>query len=84
MYTKSDRMRINNRVIENDYLKYIDESNELKIKSGFPVETVAGGVKMKDSKFTVGKVNEFDRTITYNLKPGFKESFGFGISFKRK
>ena len=84
MYTKSDRMRINNRVIENDYLKYIDESNEIRIKSGFPVETVAGGVKMKDSKFTVGKVNEFDRTITYNLKPGFKESFGFGISFKRK
>ena len=39
---------------------------------------------LKDSKFVIGKINEFDRTITYNLKPGFKESFGFGVSFKRK
>ena len=39
---------------------------------------------MKDSKFTMGKINEFDRSITYNLKPGFKENFGFCVSFKRK
>ena len=39
---------------------------------------------LKDSNFTMIKINEFDRTITYNLKPGFKESFGFGVSFKKK
>ncbi len=84
MYIKGDRMGINNRLIENEYLKYIGYSNEFKIKKGFPVVAVGSGVKMKDSKFSMGKTNEFDRTITYNLKPGFKESFGFGVSFKRK
>ena len=82
-YTKSDRVGINNRIIENDYLKHVGESNEQKIKQGFSVETVAGVVKLKDSNFTMSKVNEFDRIITYNLKPGFKESFGFCVTFKR-
>jgi hypothetical protein len=59
-------------------------SNENKIKNGFPVIKVENGVMLKDSKFVISKTNEFDRTITYNLKPGFKESFGFGVSFKRK
>jgi hypothetical protein len=39
---------------------------------------------MKDSNFTMGKINEFDRIITYNLKHGFKESFGLAVSLKRK
>lgn len=93
MYIKSDRMGINNRLIENDYFKYVDISNELKIKNGFPVISVNDSKNMrnidrvntlKDSNFTMIKINEFDRTITYNLKPGFKESFGFGVSFKKK
>ena len=92
MYIKSDKMGINNRLIENDYFKYVDMSNELKIKSGFPVVELDNGMMMKtvgenvlkDSNFTMSKTNEFDRTRTYNLKPGVKESFGFGVSFKRK
>jgi hypothetical protein len=85
MYIKSDRMSINDRVIENEYLKYMNKSNEVKIKNGFPVINVDGDGKMLvDSKFIMGKINEFDRFVTYNLKPGFKESFGFGVSFKRK
>lgn len=85
MYIKSDRMSINDRVIENEYLKYMNKSNEAKIKNGFPVINVDGDGKMLvDSKFIMGKINEFDRFVTYNLKPGFKESFGFGVSFKRK
>ena len=84
MYTKGDRVRINNNLIENDYLKYVDKNNEFKIKNDFPVIAVDGVKVIKDSNFTMGKTNEFDRTITYNLKPGFKESFGFGVSFKRK
>ena len=84
MYIKSDRMGMNNRIIENEYLEYMNKSNEFKIKDGFPVISVDEGVMMKDSKFTMGKINEFDRSITYNLKPGFKENFGFGVSFKRK
>ena len=85
MYIKEERMNINDKLIENEYLKYVDKSNEIKIKKGFPIINVADGVMLKDdSKFTVNKINEFDRTVTYNLKPGFKESFGFGVSFKRK
>ena len=84
MYIKDERMRINDKKIENDYLKYINKNNEFKIKNGFPVIKVEDGVMLKDSKFVISKTNEFDRTITYNLKPGFKESFGFGVSFKRK
>ena len=84
LYIKDERMRTNNRKIENEYLKYMSDSNELKIKLGFPVIPVGDGVMLKDSKFIMLKTNEFDRDITYNLKPGFKESFGFGVSIKRK
>ena len=84
MYIKDERMRINDKMIENEYLKYMNKNNELKIKNGFPFIEVEDGKMLKDSKFVIGKINEFDRTITYNLKPGFKESFGFGVSFKRK
>ena len=59
-------------------------SNDKKISKGFPVISVDGKYILKESQFVMSKVNEFDRTITYNLKPGFKESFGFGVSFKRK
>ena len=84
MYIKSDRMGINDKKIENEYLRYVDISNELKIKNGFPVIEIEDGVMMKDSKFIMGKLNEFDRSVVYNLKPGFKEGFGFGVSIKRK
>ena len=84
LYIKDERMRTNNRKIENEYLKHMGDSNELKIKLGFPVVSVGDGVMLKDSKFIMLKTNEFDRDITYNLKPGFKESFGFGVSFRRK
>ena len=84
MYIKDERMRINDKNIENEYLKYLNKSNAIKIKNGFPVINVDGGVILKDSKFIMGKINEFDRFVTYNLKPGFKESFGFGVSIKRK
>ena len=53
----------------------MDISNELKFKKGFPNVS---------SKFVMLNLNVFDRIITYNLKPGFKESFGFAVSFKRK
>ena len=84
LYIKDERMRINDKKIENEYLKYMDKNNKLKIENGFPVIDVEDGVILKDSKFIMGRINEFDRFITYNLKPGFKESFGFGVSFKRK
>jgi hypothetical protein len=84
MYVKEERMRINDKNIENEYWKYVGESNEIKIENGFPVEIIGDGVVLKNGKFSMGKINEFDRMITYNLKNGFKESFGFGVSFKRK
>ena len=84
MYIKSDIMKINNKKIENEYLKYVDIDNDNKIKNGFQVITVDGKNVLKSCQFVMSKINEFDRIITYNLKPGFKESFGFGVSFKRK
>ena len=85
MYIKNERMGIKDKLIENEYLRYMDKSNELKIKNGFPVITIDGdGMMLKDNMFIMGKLNEFDRFVTYNLKPGFKESFGFGVSIKRK
>ena len=84
MYVKEEKMQTNNKKIENDYLEYVNFINEDKIKVGFPVIDVEGGIMMKDSKFVMSKTNEFDRNIVYNLKTGFKESFGFGVSFRRK
>ena len=84
MYIKDERMRINDKMIENEYLKYINKDNVFKYNNGFQGVEDGDKVVLKDSKFVIGKINEFDRTITYNLKPGFKESFGFGVSFKRK
>ena len=84
MYIKSDRMGINNRLIENDYFKYVDKS-DIQLQNGLQkTKTVGVENVWRESKFTMSKVNEFDRTITYNLKPGFKESFRFVVSFKRK
>jgi hypothetical protein len=62
----------------------LDKGNEIRIESGFPVVEINGGKAMKDSRYGMSKVNEFDRIVAYNLKPGYKESFGFGVSFKRK
>jgi hypothetical protein len=84
MYIKDERMDGNNRKIENEYLMYMNKNNEFKIKQGFPVIPVNDGVMLKGSNFIMKKTNEFDRDVTYNLKNGFKESFGFGVSFRRK
>lgn len=84
MYIKDEVMRINNKKIENDYLKYVNKSNDVKILQNFSVTNVDGEIVLKNSNFSMKKINEFDRTITYNLKTGVKESFGFGVSFIRK
>ena len=84
LYIKDEKVGINDKLIENEYLKYVNLSNELKIKNGFLVVENGGKTTLKDNNFTMGKVNEFDRLVTYNLKSGHKEGFGFGVKFKRK
>lgn len=84
MYVKSETMNIHNKKIENEYLKYMEINNDKKIQKGFPIVINNDKKILKDYPFAMTKINEFDRTITYNLKPGYKESFGFGVSFKRK
>jgi hypothetical protein len=59
-------------------------NNKLKFENGFPGVAVWDDVELKDSKFVMKKTNELDRDIAYNLKNGYKESFGFGVSFRRK
>ena len=77
-------MKINDNQIENEYLKYMSIDNDNKINEGFPYTIVNGKKTLNNNQFIIVKNNEFDRTITYNLKPGFKESFGFAVSLKRK
>ncbi len=84
MYVKDERMGMNNKMIVNEYLKFVDKNNEFKIKNGFPVKSSYGNIELINSVFSMSKISEFDREITYNLKPGFKEYFGFGVSIKRK
>ena len=84
MYVRGDKIGINNKNIENEYLRYVDKNNIYKIAVGFPVERIDDEEVLKDSKFIMSKINDFDRHIIYNLKSGFKESFGFGVSIKRK
>ena len=84
MYIKSEAMKINDKQIENEYLKYMSIDNDNKINEGFPYIIVNGKKTLNNNQFIIVKNNEFDRTITYNLKPGFKESFGFAVSLKRK
>jgi hypothetical protein len=84
MYIKSESVGKHDRMIENEYLRYLDKNNELKIKLGFPVVVVDGENVLKEGNFRMNKINDFDRHIIYNLRPGFKESFGFGVLIKRK
>ena len=84
MYIKSNIVGVHDNKINNDYIRFLNKNNEYKIKFGFPVVVVNGEDVLKESIFSMKKINEFDRHITYNLKRGFKESFGFGVSIKRK
>ena len=84
MYIKSESFGKHDKMIENEYSRYLNKNNELKIKLGFPVVVVDGENVLKDGNFRMNKINDFDRHIIYNLRPGFKESFGFGVSIKRK
>ena len=84
MYVKGERVNVRDKVIENEYLKYVDKDNMFKIKNGFPVISDGEKHELKNGVFTLGKTDEFDRDIVYNLNVGFKESFGFGVSFRRK
>ena len=83
MYIKSDKVGKNDRLIENEYSKYLDKNNNIKIELGFPYTVVGGEYVLENGKFRMEKINEFDRYIQYTLKKGFKESFGFGILIKR-
>ena len=84
MYIKSNKVGVHDNKINNDYIRFLNKNNEYKIKFGFPVVVVNGEEVLKESVFSMNKINEFDRHITYNLKRGFKEIFGFGVSIKRK
>ena len=64
LYIKDERMRINDKIINNEYLEFLDKGNEIRIESGFPVVEINGGKAMKDSRYGMSKVNEFDRIVT--------------------
>lgn len=61
--------------IENDYITYLPYNTDEKLKKNF------GKVKTFSMKKMTN--NLFDRCITYNLKSGFKEDFGFSFTIKK-
>lgn len=61
--------------IENDYITYLPYNNNEKLNKNLK----------KVSTFSIKKMtnNLFDRCITYNLKSGYKEDFGFSFTIKK-
>lgn len=76
MYVKSVKRGVNDLVIENDYEKYTDNTQRQLIKEGFSQNT----------SFRINNIgsNELDRKITYDLKNGNQEYFGFKVYLIKK
>ena len=67
---------LNNIAMEiNDYTTYLPYNNNEKLNKNLK----------KVSTFSIKKMtnNLFDRCITYNLKSGYKEDFGFSFTIKK-
>lgn len=75
MWVKSTKMGIHDRRIENDYETFMNQNNVVKLRRGFK----------KNKMFSVKKLtsDKFDRCVSYNLKTGYKEDFGFSFTIKK-
>ena len=75
VFVKQDKSGVHDNRINNDYISYIDKSIDDLKNNGFnEVNTISM------SKISL---DEFDRQITYNLKNGYKEDFGFSFIIKK-
>lgn len=76
MYVKSVKRGVNDLSIENDYVKYTNNTQSQLIKEGF----------VQNKSFRINNIgnNELDRKITYDLTNGNQEYFGFKIYLIKK
>lgn len=75
LFVRQDKMGIHDNRIDNDYITYIDMTvDELK-REGFNETRTISMSKIS--------LDDFDRQITYNLKNGYKEDFGFSFIIKK-
>lgn len=75
MWIKRQKVGIHDSKIENDYSTYLLYTNEEKKRKNL----------QKVNTFSMKKMtnNEFDKYLTYNLRTGEKEDFGFSIKIKK-
>ena len=75
MWVKETKSNIHDKRIENDYNTYLPFKDSVKIRRNMK----------KVNKFSIKKMTEdlFDRHISYKLKTGRKEDFGFSITIKK-
>jgi len=75
MWVKEKKVGIHDSRIENNYKKFILIDNSVKVTKDMK----------KVNTFSIKKMteNQFDRCITYNLKKGCKEDFGFSFTIKK-
>ena len=64
-----------NSKIENDYITFLPLDNEKKVRKNFKKVDTFSMKKMTN--------NLFDKYLTYNLKSGYKEDFGFSFTIKK-
>lgn len=75
LFVRQDKTGVHDTRIDNDYITYIDKTvDELK-KDGFNETRTISVSKIS--------LDDFDRQITYNLKNGYKEDFGFSFIIKK-
>lgn len=75
LWVRGRKVGIHDSMIEDDYTTFLPYDNERKMRENL----------RKASSFSVRKLtgNRFDRCVTYNLKTGWKEDFGFSFTIKR-
>ena len=75
MWVKEKKVGIHDSRIENNYKKFILIDNRVKVTKDMK----------KVNTFSIKKMteNQFDRCITYNLKKGCKEDFGFSFTIRK-
>jgi hypothetical protein len=75
MWINGKKVGIHDSKIDNDYVTYVSITNNEKTNKNFK----------RVNTFSVNKLtnNKFDKFITYNLKTGYKEDFGFSFTIKK-
>ena len=75
IWVKSRKMGVNDKLIDNDYVSALGLKDAYRKNNGFNKQTGASIQKLT--------TDAFDRKITYNMKSGCMETFGFSFKIKK-